>query len=79
MTTRRPPGRPRIATAENVRVVVRALISEGVHQLSGSEFVAEFMSRLRCSRRTAFRALADGQKVGLPWGSDTDGEPDSGI
>jgi len=76
--TRRSPGRPRIATTENVRAVVRALISEGVRQLSVSQFVAEFMSRLRCSRRTAFRALAEGQKVGVPWYSDTNGGRDSG-
>lgn len=71
------PGRPRIASTENVRAVVRALIGEGAHALSVSQFVAEFMARLRCSRRTAFRALAEGKQVGLPWGSDTNGKGDS--
>jgi hypothetical protein len=71
------PGRPRIATTDNVRRVVRDLINEGTNAVSVTEFVTQFSTRLHCSRRTAFRALAVARPAGLPWGSDTNGRCDS--
>lgn len=58
-------GRPRIATAENVRVVLRELVSEGVQELTVSELVEVFMDRLGSSRRSAFRAIGKAREEGM--------------
>ena len=53
----RSPGRPRVCDTEDVRRVMRDLCQEGVTELALSEFVAEIMRRVPCSRRTAYRAI----------------------